>query len=262
MSDSALLWRHIRHANRVFWREPLAAFFTMAFPLMFLLLFGFIFEDTSWVTGLSFAQFFTPSIAVFAAATATFTNLAIGMSILRDEGVLKRARSTPVPPWLYMSGKILSSVWTAFLAIVIMFALGWLLFDFVVVWENVPVSLLVFAVGTATMSAMGLAVCSLVKTGTTAPAVANAIILPMAFLSGIFISLENAPRWLVVLGDILPLKHFAALFGRAFTPAEAVTVLYEGPVLGWERLAVMASWFLLSLFLALRFFRWEPRGAK
>lgn len=262
MSAAALLWRQIRHANRVFWREPLAAFFTMAFPLMFLLLFGFIFGDASWQRGLSFAQFFTPSIAVFAAATATFTNLAIGMSISRDEGILKRARSTPIPPWIYMSGRILSSVWTAFVAIVIMFTFGWLLFDFVVLWENFPVALLVFAVGTATMSAMGLAVCALVKTGTSAPAVANAIILPMAFLSGIFVPLENAPRWLVVIGDILPLKPFAALFVRAFTPAEAAEFLKLGPVLGWERIAVMAGWCLLFLLLALRFFRWEPRGAK
>ena len=262
MSAAALLWGQIRHANRVFWREPLAAFFTMVFPLMFLLLFGFIFSDSAWVSGLSFAQFFTPAIAVFAAATATFTNLAIGMSILRDEGVLKRARSTPIPPWLYMSGKILSSVWTAFLAIVIMFVLGWLLFDFVVVWPNAPTALLVFAVGTATMSAMGLAVCALVKTGTTAPAVANAIILPMAFLSGIFIPLEDAPGWLLVIGDIMPLKHFAALFGRALTPPEAVSFMNLGPILGWERIAVMLGWFLLSLILALRFFRWEPRGAK
>lgn len=262
MSAAALLWRQIRHANRVFWREPLAAFFTMAFPLMFLLLFGFIFGDTSWVSGLTFIQFFTPAIAVFAAATATFTNLAIGMSISRDEGILKRARSTPIPPWIYMSGRILSSVWTAFVAIVIMFTLSWILFDFVVVWGNVPIALLVFAVGTATMSALGLAVCAMVKTGTSAPAVANAIILPMAFLSGIFISPEDTPSWLLVIGDVLPLKHFAALFGRAFTPAEAANLLEQGPILGWDRIAVMAGWCLLCLFLSLRFFRWEPRGAK
>ena len=260
MGDLRLVLVHIRHTNRIFWREPLAAFFTMAFPVMFLVLFGVIFDGE--VRGVSFAQFFTPAIAVFAAATATFTNLAIGTAITRDEGILKRVRGTPVPPWIYMSGRILSAVWTAFLAIVLMFALGWILFDFVVVWRNVPAALLVFSVAVATFSALGLAVCSLVKTGTTAPAVANGIILPMAFLSDIFIPLEDAPSWLLVVGDVFPLKHFAAMFGRAFTPPEAAAFMDAGPVLAWDRFAVMAAWLLAGIFITMVFFRWEPRGGK
>ena len=259
MGDLRLLAVHVRHMNRMFWREPLAAFFTMAFPVMFLVLFGFIFGDSE-VRGVRYTQFFTPAIAVFAAATATFTNLVIGTAITRDLGVLKRVRGTPAPPWLHMSGRILSAVWTAFLAIALMFALGWALFDFTVVWGNTPAALLVFAAAAATFSAMGLAVCSLVKTGTTAPAVANGIILPMAFLSDIFIPLDDAPSWLQAVGDVFPLKHFGALFGRAFTPPEVAASIGAGPVLAWERLGVMAAWLLASMLIAVKFFRWEPRG--
>ena len=259
MGDARLLLVHIRHMNRMFWREPLAAFFTMAFPVMFLVLFGFIFGSGE-VRGVPYTQFFTPAIAVFAAATATFTNLTIGVAITRDEGILKRVRGTPAPPLLHMSGRVLSAVWTAFLAIVLMFTLGWALFDFTVVWRNVPSALLVFAAAAATFSAMGLAVCSLVKTGTTAPAVANGIILPMAFLSDIFIPLDAAPSWLQVIGDVFPLKHFGALLGRAFTPSAVADAMNAGPVLAWERFGVMAAWLLVSMFIAIRFFRWEPRG--
>lgn len=253
-ADLVLLLRQIRHQNRVFWRTPVAAFFTLVLPIFFLVLFSVIFGTSEVAEGYEFSQFFAPAMAVFAAGSSTFTTLAIGTALDRNRGILKRVRGTPLPPWVYMTGRIGSGVWIAVISVVVMFLVGWAFFGFVMLWDNLGEAAAVFVVGVATFSALGLSVCALVRSADATPAVANAVFLPMAFVSGIFIPLDDAPRWLVTLGDIFPLKHFAEPFGAAFNP------FHTGVVLGWEDLAVMGVWLVAGLVVTTRFFRWDPKG--
>ena len=255
-SRLALVWLQTRSTNRLFWRTPIAAFFTLALPVIFLVLFSVIFGSEDIGGGYSFSQFFAPSMAVFAAVSSTFTNLAIRISFAREQGILKRVRGTPLPPWIYMAGIIASGVWIAILSVVLMFVLGWAFFGFSMIWDDIGLVVLVFVVGIATFSSLGLAVCSVIKNADAAPAVANGVFLPMAFISGIFIPLDDAPRWLVILGDIFPLKHFAGPFGDAFDP------FHTGQVLGWEDMAIMAAWLIAGALIVTRFFSWDPHGAE
>ena len=250
------VWLQTRSTNRLFWRTPIAAFFTLALPVIFLVLFSVIFGSEDIGGGYSFSQFFAPSMAVFAAVSSTFTNLAIRTAFARDQGILKRVRGTPLPPWIYMAGAIGSGVWIAVLSVVLMFVIGWAFFGFRMIWDDIGLVLLVFVVGIATFSALGLAVSSVMKNADAAPAVANGVFLPMAFISGIFIPLDEAPRWLVILGDIFPLKHFAGPFGDAFNP------LHTGQVLGWEDIGIMVAWLVAGTVIVTRFFSWDPRGAR
>ena len=255
-ADLPLLRKQVRSTNRLFWRTPIAAFFTLAFPVIFLVLFSVIFGSEDLGDGYRFSQFFAPAMAVFAAVSSTFTNIAIGTALARDQGILKRVRGTPLPAWIYMAGRIGSGVWIAVISVVLMFVMGWAFFGFRMIWSDLGPAVLVFVVGIATFSALGLSVCAVVKNGDATPAVANGVFLPMAFISGIFIPLDDAPRWLVILGGIFPLKHFAGPFGDAFDP------LHTGQVLGWENLAIMGAWLAFGLVITTRFFSWDPRGAK
>lgn len=255
-ADLPLLWRQIRSQNRTFWRTPVAAFFTLALPVFFLVLFSVLFGSAEVADGYRFAQFFAPSMAVFAACSATFTSLSIGTALARDQGILKRVRGTPLPPWIYMGGRIGSAVWIAVVSVVVMFAVAWVFFGFILPWGSLGVAAPVFILGVATFSALGLSVCTLVKNADAVPAVANALFLPMAFISGIFIPLDDTPDWLIVIGEIFPLKHFADPFGNSFNP------FLTGRVLGWENLAIMGAWLLLGLVITTRFFSWDPRGAR
>ena len=255
-SDLSLVRLQIRSTNRMFWRTPIAAFFTLALPVIFLVLFSVIFGSEDIGGGYAFSQFFAPSMAVFAAVSSTFTNLAVRIAYAREQGILKRVRGTPLPPWIYMAGILGSGVWIALLSVVLMFVIGWAFFGFLMVWDDIGLVLLVFVVGIATFSSLGLAVCSIIRNADAAPAVANGVFLPMAFISGIFIPLDDAPQWLVILGDIFPLKHFAGPFGDAFNP------LHTGQVLGWENVAIMAAWLVFGGLIVTRFFSWDPRGAK
>lgn len=251
---AALILQQVRYQNKIFWRTPVAAFFTLLFPLMFLVLFSAIFsgdEDPGAV-----AQFFAPNLAVFAAVSASFTNLAIGTAIARDNGILKRVRGTPLPPWVYIAGRIGSAIWIAALGVAIMLGVGILAYGIEIPLRGVPAALVAFLVGVACFSAIGLLVAAVAPNGDSTPAITNATLLPVAFVSDIFIRLEDPPRWMELMGDFFPLKHFVLAFARPMDPAAA------GAQFQWGHLGYMALWGVVSTFLALRFFRWEPRERK
>jgi ABC-2 type transport system permease protein len=245
MSGLALAVRQIGYENRAFWRNPPAAFFTFAFPLIFMVIFNVLF-------GAGAARFFTPAIIVFAVVTATYTNLAMAVSIARDAGILKRIRGTPLPAWAYLAGRIGHAVVIAFLLVVIVAAFGALLYGVEVPWEAMPIVLLVLAVAAAAFSALGLAVSGLIPNADAAPAVVNASILPVLFISNVFIQMENAPGWLDTIGHLLPVRHFAnAMMGLYASGTDAGVP--------WLELGVIALWGAIGVAAALRFFSWEPR---
>ena len=257
-STASLIWGQIRYQNHIFWRTPISAFFTLVLPVMFLVLFNLIFsgDRSIEIPGLpgpvSTAQFYAPSLAVFAAASATYTNLGINISIRRDEGVLKRVRGTPLPPWIYMAGAVGSSVWLASIATLVMMGLGVVAYDLDVAASNLPAAAVSLLVGVACFATLGLALAALAPSGTAAPAIANATLLPLAFISNIFVPLEDPPKWLETLGNVFPLRRFANAFSSPFNP------FAEGG--GWQisDLAVLVVWGVIGLSVALKFFRWEP----
>lgn len=245
MSDFALALRQVRYENRAFWRNPPAAFFTFAFPLLFMVVFNVLFGEGA-------AGFFTPAIIVFAVVTATFTNLAMTVAIARDEGILKRVRGTPLPAWAYLAGRIGHAVLIAILLVVIVAAFGALLYGVEVPWGALPAMVLVLAVAAAAFSALGMALAGVMPNADAAPAIVNAIVLPVLFVSNVFIDMSNAPEWLDSVSHVLPVRHFADAMMRLYADGAAVGV--PGLELG-----VIGLWGVIGVLVALRFFSWEPR---
>jgi len=251
-----LVWRQIRYQNTLFWRTPVAAFFTLIFPLMFLVLFNLLFDDAIEIEGrdpLTIAQFYAPALAAFAAASATYTNIGVGQAIARDEQILKRFRSTPLPPWIYMAGVVGSAIWLAFIATVAMISVGVFAYGLEVYPDRLPAAILTLAVGVTAFAALGLALAAISPTGDTAPAVANATLLPVAFISNVFVPIQNPAPWLEFAGDFFPLKHFVVPLQDAFNPFVTDSAFRGGDLL------VMALWGAGGLAYALKFFSWEPK---
>lgn len=261
-SDLALVWQQIKYQNKIFWRTPVAAFFTIVFPLMFLLVFVTIFgNEEIEELGVTTAQFYAPALAVFGAVSATYTNLAIGTSISRDEGILKRVRGTPLPPWIYMAGRVGSAIWIALLAVVLMLGVGVLFYGVEIYAESIGAAFITFIIGVACFAALGLLVAAVAPSGDSAPAIANATLLPLAFISDIFIVPgSNTPGWISTVSGIFPLKPFAVAFSDAFNPGEVIARSGFLDHLHWPEFAVMAAWLVGGAFLAMRFFTWDPKG--
>jgi ABC-2 type transport system permease protein len=231
-------------------------FFTFIFPLMFLVIFNLVFGGKIRIaTGqtVNGSYFYVPAIVAFSIVTACFTNVAMSITLLRDQGVLKRAKGSPLPGWAYLLGRIIFSVIIAILLVLIVTAAGALFYNVNVPTGTLGPFALSVVVGAASFCALGLAITAVIPNGDAAPAMVNGIVLPLLFISDVFASLDKAPQWIVTLGDIFPIKHLAHAVTYAFNPPPN-TSAFRG-----TDLLIVAVWGVAGLLLAIRFFSWEPR---
>jgi ABC-2 type transport system permease protein len=254
-SVPALVVRQIRYQLLTFWRTPIALFFTILFPLVMLLLFNALFGGAEVETDAGnwpVNQFYTGGLAAFTAVSATYTNLANMVPIRREEGVLKRWRSTPLPTTAYMGGFIGSALLLALIGAAIMLLVGALFYDLQIEGAKLPAMIVTFLVGVCSFAALGMALAALVPNASSAAAAANATILPLGFVSNIFIPLDDAPAWLDTVGDVFPLKPFATAFQDTLNP------FVDAPAFDWGKLAYVALWGVVGAVVAIRWFKWEP----
>ena len=245
MTGALLAWRQFRFERRLFWRNPSAAFFNFMLPLVFLLLVASVFArgDRAQLDVL------IPGIAGMAVMSTTFTALAFNLTFLREQGILKRMRGTPVPAGSYLGGLLASSVMNAAVQVLLVVAIGHWLYG--LPWPREPLALAAFtALGVLAFGALGVAFSHAIPNFDSAPAYVNAVFLPAIFVSGVFYSAQALPGPLAALAEALPLKH--VIDGMA-----GAIVTGQGPLeLPVATLTVLA-WGAVGLVLAVRAFRWE-----
>ena len=254
MSLPALTLRQVRYTNKAFWRNPASAFFTFAFPLMFLVIFTALLGNGTVLIGgreVSQATYYVAAMAAFSVITACYTNIAISVTFQRDAGILKRTQGTPLPGGAYLSARVLHAMLVALLLVVLTAAFGSAFYDAALPSGGTLLrSLVVLVVGSASFCALGLALTAAIPNADASPALVNATVLPLLFLSGIFIPLgDDAPTWIVWIGRVFPVKHFS----------DGLQAGFLGTAFHWSDVMVVAAWGLAGLLLATRFFSWEPR---
>src|SRR5438067_244906 len=100
VSDLGLTLRQVGYTNKAFWRNPASAFFTFAFPLMFLVIFTSLLGNGHVQLGgvlVKQSTYYVAGMAAFSVISACYTNIAISVTFNRDAGILKRVRGTPLP---------------------------------------------------------------------------------------------------------------------------------------------------------------------
>jgi len=254
MSAPALTLYQMGYVNKAFWRNPASAFFTFAFPLMFLIIFtSLLGNGTVPLGGREVAQstYYVAAMTAFAVITACYNNIAIGLTFQRDAGVLKRTNGTPLPATVYFAARVLHALLISLLLVAITVAFGRIFYDAHVPSGVTLVRFLVMVVvGAAAFCALGFAITAVIPNADAAAPIVNATILPLLFLSGIFIPLgDNAPTWITWTAKIFPVKHFA----------DGMQASFLGTTFHWSDVLIVAAWGLAGLILAVRFFSWEPR---
>ena len=255
MNTAALTLSQVRYANKAFWRNPASAFFIFAFPLMFLVIFtallghGTLRISPTQVVNVS--TYYVAAMATFGVISACYTNIAISVSFQRDTGVLKRINGTPLPSSAFLGARMVQALLVAILLVVITAAFGRIFYS-----ASIPAGLtllrflVILLVGAASFCALGFAITAVIPNADAAPAIVNASILPLLFLSGVFIPLgSNAPSWIVWIARIFPVWHFA----------KGMQASFLGIAFSWTDVLVVAAWGLGGLLFAIRFFSWEPR---
>jgi ABC-2 type transport system permease protein len=239
-------WRQYRLERRMFWRNPSAAFFGVLLPLLLLAVFGAVLSGRQ-----SDLDIVVPGIAGMSVMSATFTSLAYNLTTLRERGILKRLRGTPLPTWTYLAGLGASAVTNAALQLVIVICTGHWVFG--VPWPQDWLALVVFAaLGVVCFAALGVALSHAIPNPESAPAYVNAVFLPMILIAGVFYDEQTAPGFIRSVAEVLPLKHLVDGLSGAMVKGEG---LADHGV----ALLVLALWTAAGAVLAVRGFTWEAR---
>src|SRR4051794_18658426 len=247
MSEVALLaWRQYRLERRLFWRNPSAAFFNFLLPLLFLAFFGAILHGNQHDLNV-----IVPGIAGMAVMSTTFTALAFNMTFLREQGILKRIRGTPMPGISYLLGIAGNAVTNAALQIAIITVAGKLFFG--TGWPKEWVELVVFVTaGVICFASLGVAFSHAIPNFDSAPAYVNAVFLPVIFISGVFYDADHAPGFLKEVAEVLPLKHL--IDGLTGAMVDGTSLAHNA-----GHLAVICVWGAFGLVFAVRGFSWESK---
>src|SRR3954453_11909914 len=244
----ALTWRQYRLERRLFWRNPSAAFFNFLLPLLFLAFFGAIFSGNQ-----SDLNVIVPGIAGMAVLSTTFSALAFNLTFLRESGVLKRIRGTPLPTGAYLGGVAANAVTNTIIQVTIILVAGKVFFD--VNGLKDPVELVVFvSLGVVCFASLGVAFSHAIPNFDSAPAYVNAVFLPVIFISGVFYDANNAPGFLKQIAEILPLKHLIDGLNGAMVDGTGLPH-HTGA------LAVLLAWAIFGVAFAIRGFSWEAKRA-
>jgi ABC-2 type transport system permease protein len=254
VTGAALLLHQFRFDQKVFWRNPAAVFFTAMLPLIFLFILATVFKNNA-ISGLNVkgATYYVPAIISLAVISATTVKLATNLPAEREAGQLKRVRGTPLPPAAFVAGRVGNSLVISVIMVALVSVIGALLYGVTIPTHTMPAMLVTLAVGAISFSCLGFALAAAIPTAEAAPAVTNATVLPLYFLSGVFIPQDELPSGVINFSDAFPIRHF---FEAMFTCWDPNTT---GAGFEWGHLAVVAAWGLFGLVIAIRYFRWEPR---
>jgi ABC-2 type transport system permease protein len=249
MSDAlTLAWHQYRLERKMFWRNPSAAFFNFLLPLLFLALFGAIFSGNQRDLNV-----LIPGIAGMSIMATTFSSLVMNLTFLREQGVLKRMKGTPLPEGSYLLGVFGNAVANAVIQLVLVIVAGKLIFG--TGWPKDWVELVVYvAFGVVCLASLGVAWSHIVPNYDAAAAYNNIVFLPVIFISGVFYDVNNAPQFLLHLAQVLPLVHIIDGLSGALVTGRSLSDNLSG-------LCVVAVWTLIGLFFAIRGFRWDARRA-
>ncbi len=256
MSAVRLAVHQLRYDQKTFRRNPAAVFFTVALPLLFLFIFATIFgnDELEELGNLKTTTYYVPAILTMAIVSATMQSVAIQLTVDREGGILKRGRGTPLPSWVFFAGRVGNAIVISLLMLVIVPAIGNLVYGVEIPWEHLPAILVTLTIGAASFCCLGIALTAVIPSEDSAPAITLFVALPLYFISGVFIPETEIPVGVLHFADLFPVRHFFEAFFAAWDP------LTTGAGFEWGHLAIVAGWGLVGLVLAIRFFRWTPRG--
>ncbi|HMG65830.1 MAG TPA: ABC transporter permease, partial [Streptosporangiaceae bacterium] len=247
--NAALLWHQVRYEQLSFWRNPQSAFFTFLFPVVIIAIFGALFggSRSSFFDGLTPLQYYVPTIAAVSVLGACYSQLAIVLSIRRQNGILKRVRATPLPAWTYFLGLLAHCIVVSAVDVALITGVGRLYgVPLPTHWLAIAVTLVL---GAASFCALGVAVASLISNAEAAPAVVQLVLFPLVFISGTYLPINSG--LLSQIAGVLPVRPFNQALIGPFG-------LHTG--LDWKNLGVLLAWGAVGAIVAVRRFRWDPRS--
>jgi ABC-2 type transport system permease protein len=257
VSDAALVAHQLRYDLLVTCRNPQSRFFTLALPVIFLVILTSLFGNhTNQVGGhaIKNATYYVPGICTLGIISASFVNLVITITAQRESGVLKRRRSTPVAAWVLIASRAFTAAIIAIVMVIVIVAIGRIAYGVRLPTATTPGLLLGVVVGAACFCCLSFAVASFIRNEDAAQPIVQATILPLYFISGVFIPKNQLSSTLKDIASVFPVSHLNNALFKAFDPTTT------GAGIAGHDLLILAIWGVGGLLIALWRFSWSPRA--
>lgn len=262
MSDLALVGTQIRYEQKSYWRNPGAAFFTFAFPLVLFFVFlstagqqndrsdlGTYVQDGHRVA-VKLVQYYTPSVLAYAVMSACFMAVALTLVRQREAGILKRMRGTPLPSWAFLGGVIGSSMIVAALLSIVCLTVATVGYNAWFPISHLAPLIVTIALASLAFCALGIAVSSLVPNIDSGPAIINLPYFVLVFISGTYFPVSGG---LAEVSKDLPLRPMILSLYKVFDPTST------GSIWAPHEMLIIALWGVGATIFAVRRFKWTPR---
>ena len=241
-----------RMQMRLFLRRKDELFWTLAFPVLFILLFGAIYGNTKWTgSGIDIRaiDYLLPGIIVMAAMVTGIMRTATGLVQEREAGVYRRLALTPLKRTTLIGSQLLQHYIVIVVQTLLLVAISGAAFK-THLPGNTGLFWLTLSVGALCFMSIGFALTGLIKTLRSATPIIQIVYFSMMFLGGIFFPNSMLPTWLGNAAKVLPSTQLG--------DALRVVVYNSGGISDiWLKLLIMAGWIAACLIISIRFFRWE-----
>jgi ABC-2 type transport system permease protein len=254
----ALLAHQVRYDLRASLRNPRARFFTFFFPILLLVIFASVFgHGTTTIDGVrvKLSRYYVPGILAMSLIVATYSNLVVSIATLRESGVLKRRRATPVPPAVLIGGQAIATLAVASIMGALLLIVARVGYGVGLAPGALVATVCTAAVGAVTFACLGYAVSGLVGSPEAAQPVVQATMLPLWFISGVFIPDVNLGSTLRTIASVFPVEHLAAGLHAASIHSSFASAISA------SNLLVLAAWGIGAAALAAWRFSWLPSAA-
>ena len=221
VSDVLLVGHQLRYDLLSVWRNPQSRFFTLALPIIFLVLLTSLFGNhTQYVGGhaIKNSTFYVPGICALGIIAASFVNLVITITAQRESGILKRRRSAPVPAWVLIASRALTSAIISIVLVIVIIAIGRIAYGVHLPSTTIPAIVLAIVVGAACFCCLSFALASFIRNEDAAQPIVQATMLPLYFISGVFIPKDQLSSTLRDIASVFPVIHLNNALFKAFDP--------------------------------------------
>jgi len=239
----------VRNEARLAWRLPAGLIFGVGLPVLLLIIFNEIpsfHQVQASLGGLTAFDVYVPILIAMVIAIIALISLPGPLVTYRDQGILRRLSTTPVPPSWVLAAQLVVAFCITIASLLILIVVSITAFGLDVP-KNPGALVLAIVLSIAAMFAIGLCIAAVARTGVAARAIGAAAFYPMLFFSGMWFPRELMPAVLQDISNVTPL-------GAA---VEAIQDAMQGQFPPAEPLLVLAGYALVFALIARRFFRWE-----
>jgi ABC-2 type transport system permease protein len=236
--------------TKLFLREPVGAFFTLAFPLMMLFLFGSIYgnEPTPMFGGHGTIDISIPAYTAMIIATTGLMSITITMATYRETGILRRLRTTPISPLVVLAAQVVVVFAMTSLGMLLLVSAGKLVYH--VRFEGNAFSVLAgFVLSSLSFFGLGFILAGIMPTARTAQIVGLVLLYPMLFLSGAGFPRELLPEAIKKVSTFLPLTYVVNLLRGLWVGEAWSSHLLDA--------GVLAGMLIIGVVVSAMTFRWE-----